>query len=176
MTRRYSSRDVLSAAQRRRIPSNRFALPRTRKLPLNDASHVRNAATRLEQMRNRGSVTASEYRSAHRRIRAAERRLGITPTSSRDYGTRYRAATHVYATPEVKRTASYKRAERLEQQLAPSLWNTPGLSRSNLERVADAWERAGFLGWADNYRASVRGRPERDARRRLAGRAYRGGR
>lgn len=66
-----------------------------------------------------------------------------------------RGGSHTYATPEVKRTASYKRAERLEEQIAPRRWSTPGLSRSQYERLADAWERAGFLGWADNYRAHV---------------------
>lgn len=66
-----------------------------------------------------------------------------------------RGGSHTYASPEVKRTASYKRAERLEEQLAPQRWRTPGLTRSEYERLADAWERAGFLGWADNYRAHV---------------------
>lgn len=66
-----------------------------------------------------------------------------------------RGGSHTYATPEVKRTASYKRAERLEEQLAPQRWHTKGLTRSQYEKLADAWERAGFLGWADNYRAHV---------------------
>lgn len=75
-----------------------------------------------------------------------------------------RGGSHTYASPEVKRTASYKRAERLEEQLAPQRWRTPGLTRSEYERLADAWERAGFLGWADNYRAHVeRHRIGRDA-------------
>lgn len=78
-----------------------------------------------------------------------------------------RGASHTYASPEVKRTASYKRAERLEDQLAPQRWNTRGLTRSQYERLADAWERAGFFGWADNYRAHVeRHRIGRDRRRR----------
>ena len=63
--------------------------------------------------------------------------------------------SHTYASPEVKRTASYKRAERLEEQYAPQRWRTPGLSRATYEKLADAWERAGFFGWADNYRAHV---------------------
>lgn len=75
-----------------------------------------------------------------------------------------RGGSHTHASPEVKRTASYKRAERLEEQLAPQRWRTPGLTRSEYERLADAWERAGFLGWADNYRAHVeRHRIGRDA-------------
>jgi len=67
-----------------------------------------------------------------------------------------RAPSYTYATPEIKRTASFKRALRLEELLAPKGWTTPGLSPRNLERVADAWDRAGFLGWADNYRAHAR--------------------
>lgn len=68
-------RDSLSAAERRRIPTRLFALPARRSLPIHDAAHVRNAAARLEQMRRRGTVTAREYESAHRRILAAEQRL-----------------------------------------------------------------------------------------------------
>jgi hypothetical protein len=73
----YGRRDPgkLTAAERRKIPRSRYALPKRRALPLGDARHVRNAASRLEQMRKRGTVTLSEYRSARRRIEEARKRL-----------------------------------------------------------------------------------------------------
>lgn len=70
----------LTAAERARIPSRRFALPERRSLPLTDPAHVRNAAARLEQMRRRGTVTSAEYRRAHQRILKAEAHFGIQPS------------------------------------------------------------------------------------------------
>lgn len=109
-------------------------------------------------------------RRTPRRRRDATDRFTASERSGRARmltGVSRRGGSHTYASPEVKRTASYKRAERLEDQLAPQRWNTPGLSRSDYERLADAWERAGFFGWADNYRAHVeRHRIGRDRRRR----------
>ncbi len=67
----------LTAAQRRRIPARLYALPARRALPIEDRTHVRNAASRLEQMHRRGTVTESEYRSARAKIASRERQLGI---------------------------------------------------------------------------------------------------
>lgn len=107
----------------------------------------------LAAMREQEELSPRVDRDRARRDRfeAAERsgRAGLFTQVARRGGSR------TYAEPEVKRTASYKRAERLEDEIAPKRWNTPGLSRSQYERLADAWERAGFFGWADNYRAHV---------------------
>lgn len=74
--------------------------------------------------------------------------------------------SRVYATPEIKSERAFKRAEYLERTVAPRGWSTPGLTLGDLEVLADAWEEAGFLGWADNYRAEARSRrsPQRDPR------------
>ena len=70
--------------------------------------------------------------------------------------------SRVYATPEIKREPAYRRAERLEREIAPRKWATPGLTPDDLEVLADAWEEAGFLGEADNYRAAARRLCSRD--------------
>lgn len=75
-------RDKLRSVDRRAFPSRKFALPRRRVLPLVDASHVRVAASSLESMRRRGTVTAAEYREASTRIREAKRRFGIGASSA----------------------------------------------------------------------------------------------
>lgn len=69
------SRSVgLSARQKNRMSSGTFAFPKLRKEPLNDASHVRNAIARFDQVEG---VTESEREAAWRRIRAAARRYGV---------------------------------------------------------------------------------------------------
>lgn len=72
--------------------------------------------------------------------------------------------SRIYATPEIKKERAYQRAERLERELAPGGWSDPTLTIADLEVLADAWEEADFLGWADNYRAEAARRrgPARD--------------
>lgn len=57
-----------------------FAFPRVRKEPLNDASHVRNAIARFDQVRD---VSDAERAEAFRRIRRAARKYGVDMTESR---------------------------------------------------------------------------------------------
>lgn len=64
----------LTGKSRENIPTEKFAIPELRKLPLNDAAHVRNAAARVDQVQGASSEQISK---AHKRIAAAESRLGI---------------------------------------------------------------------------------------------------
>ena len=64
----------LSTKQKDRMPAQRFAFPRERKEPLNDARHVRNAIARFDQVEG---VSDSEREAAWRRIRAAARKYGV---------------------------------------------------------------------------------------------------
>lgn len=64
----------LKTKQRERLPRERFAFPKERKEPLNDASHVRNAVARFDQVEG---VSNAERDAAWRRIRAAARRFGV---------------------------------------------------------------------------------------------------
>lgn len=80
--RRYKSqgraRDPrVSAAKRRSLRPSQFALPERRALPIHDAKHAANAASRLSQMHTRGTITEREYRKALSRVRAAEQRFGV---------------------------------------------------------------------------------------------------
>lgn len=74
-----SSRDPLSTRKRKSLRASQFALPSARKFPIHDAAHARNAATRLEQARRRGTISRSAYVKARARIRRAEKRFGIRP-------------------------------------------------------------------------------------------------
>jgi uncharacterized protein DUF6582 len=64
----------LSTRQENRMPAQRFAFPKERKEPLNDAEHVRNAIARFDQVEG---VSEAERDAAWRRIRAAARKYGV---------------------------------------------------------------------------------------------------
>ena len=70
----------LDAADRKSIPDSQYALPSKHKEPLNDASHVRNAIARFDQVRD---VTDAERDEAFRRIKAAAKRFGVEVSESR---------------------------------------------------------------------------------------------
>jgi acyl-CoA reductase-like NAD-dependent aldehyde dehydrogenase len=73
------SRD-LDAADRNAMTDGQYAFPRERKEPLNDASHVRNAIARFDQVRD---VTDEERAEAFRRIKRAADRFGIEMSETR---------------------------------------------------------------------------------------------
>jgi hypothetical protein len=64
----------LTTAVRGRISVTKFAFPKQRKEPLENASHVRNAAARFDQVKG---VTEMERRSAWKRIQSAAKRYGV---------------------------------------------------------------------------------------------------
>ena len=64
----------LSTRQKNRMSSEKFAFPKKRKEPINDARHVRNAVARFDQVEG---VTNAERDNAWRRIRAAARKYGV---------------------------------------------------------------------------------------------------
>ena len=70
----------LDADQRNAMPDSTFAFPRVRKEPLNDASHVRNAIARFDQVRD---VSDEERAEAFRRIKRAAKKFGVEMTESR---------------------------------------------------------------------------------------------
>ena len=80
---RMSARRVLSKEKimakltkpaRDRISATKFAFPKQRKEPLENASHVRNAVARFKQVKG---VTDAERRAAWKRIRSAAKRYGV---------------------------------------------------------------------------------------------------
>jgi hypothetical protein len=74
MSTRKTKSNTLSESQRDRMPAERFAFPKQRKEPLNDAGHVRNAVARFDQVEG---VTDAERDAAWKRIRSAARKFGV---------------------------------------------------------------------------------------------------
>jgi hypothetical protein len=70
----------LDAADRNAMSDRMYAFPRVRKEPLNDASHVRNAIARFDQVQD---VTDEERREAFGRIRRAADKFGVEMTAER---------------------------------------------------------------------------------------------
>ena len=64
----------LSEKKRDKMSTEKFAFPKERKEPLNDASHVRNAVARFDQVEG---VSDKERDAAWRRIRAAARKYHV---------------------------------------------------------------------------------------------------
>jgi len=65
---------TMSEAKRESLSSETYAFPKQRKEPLNDASHVRNAIARFDQVKD---VSDSEREEAFHRIRAAAKKFGV---------------------------------------------------------------------------------------------------
>ena len=70
----------LDAAERNELPDSAYAFPRLRKEPLNDASHVRNAIARFDQVKD---ASDAERREAFDRIRKAARKFDVEMTAER---------------------------------------------------------------------------------------------
>ncbi len=71
--------ETISTRTRNRTPAQRFAFPKERKEPLNDAGHVRNAIARFDQVEG---VSDAERDAAWRRIKAAAKRFGVEVEAS----------------------------------------------------------------------------------------------
>ena len=67
----------LDAEDRNSLPESAFAFPRERKEPLTDASHVRNAIARFDQVKD---ATDQERDEAFHRIQRAAREFGVEMT------------------------------------------------------------------------------------------------
>ena len=64
----------LNAADANSLPESAFAFPRTRKEPMTDASHVRNAIARFDQVKD---VSDTEREQAFVNIKKAANHFGI---------------------------------------------------------------------------------------------------
>ena len=75
----------LSEAQRDKLDSDDYAFPKERKEPLNNASHVRNAVSRFNQVEG---VSDSERDAAWKRIEKAAKKYDVelSEKSWRDIG------------------------------------------------------------------------------------------
>jgi hypothetical protein len=75
------SSHTLSTDDRKEMSDSTFAFPNERKEPLEDASHVRNAIARFDQVKG---VSAAEKKAALGRIKTAAKKFGVkmTPASA----------------------------------------------------------------------------------------------
>jgi len=97
---------ALNADKRNAIPTKQFAFPKERKEPLENASHVRNAISRFNQVEG---VTDAERDAAWKRIAAAAKKFGVEvkEKSWREVGAAPKAARK--ATPAKKAAAKSSR-------------------------------------------------------------------
>ena len=64
----------LDTEERNDLSTGNFAFPKQRKEPLEDASHVRNAIARFDQVKD---VSDEERNEAWKRIKAAAKKYGV---------------------------------------------------------------------------------------------------
>jgi hypothetical protein len=83
----HDSKNALSTDERKHMNDTTYAFPKQRKEPLNDASHVRNAIARFDQVKD---VTDAEREEAFHNIKAAAKKHGVemTETSWKQLGKR----------------------------------------------------------------------------------------
>jgi hypothetical protein len=136
--------------ERKLIPKRMYALPerapRRGALPLADPrrptaydpAHVRNAASRLAQMRKRGSVTSEEYRRAERAIIRAACACGVERTCRRHLAT----VTHLQT-----RATHETRAAAYSRRYAPGVRR--GRKFANRSKVPRGAQKTR---WGSNYR------------------------
>lgn len=72
------SKGTLSTDKRNSLDEGKFAFPKERKEPLNNAAHVRNAIARFDQVKN---VSEAEKAAAFKRIKAAAKNFGVDMTA-----------------------------------------------------------------------------------------------
>ena len=68
----------MTTAQKNKVADQKFAFPDERKEPLTDASHVRNAISRFDQVEG---VSDAERDRAWRRIKTAAKKFGVEVTA-----------------------------------------------------------------------------------------------
>lgn len=83
----------LSTEDRKELPSSVYAFPKQRKEPMTDASHVRNAMARFDQVKE---VSDEERDQAFANIRSAAKHFGVEmkETHWRELGKRPHTSSH----------------------------------------------------------------------------------
>lgn len=64
----------ISTKKQNDLPAEKFAFPKERKEPLTDASHVRNASARFNQVEG---VSSAEKAQAKKKIQSAAKKYGV---------------------------------------------------------------------------------------------------
>jgi hypothetical protein len=75
----HDTQNALSTDERNHMSDSTYAFPKQRKEPLNDASHVRNAIARFDQVKD---VSDKEREEAFHNIKAAAKKHGVEVTEA----------------------------------------------------------------------------------------------
>ncbi len=75
----HDSEHTLSTEDRKEMGNSTFAFPAQKKEPLNDASHVRNAIARFDQVKG---VSDKEREEAFHHIKTAAKKFGVEMTET----------------------------------------------------------------------------------------------
>ena len=78
-SRSHDTANELSTEDRKHMSDATYAFPKQRKEPLNDASHVRNAIARFDQVKD---VSDEEREEAFHKIKAAAKKHGVEVTET----------------------------------------------------------------------------------------------
>ncbi len=83
----HDTANALNTEERKHMSDTTYAFPKQRKEPLNDASHVRNAIARFDQVKD---VSDEDRDEAFRNIKAAAKKFGVEmkETHWRDLGSK----------------------------------------------------------------------------------------
>lgn len=123
----------LDAAHRNAMSDSTFAFPRLRKEPLNDASHVRNAIARFDQVRD---ATDTEREEAFRRIKRAAKRFGVDMSETRwqELG---KPSKTMKSSDKPRRTPEKSRDELYAEAKRRNVRGRSRMSKAQLQRALD---------------------------------------
>jgi hypothetical protein len=117
----------LDAADRNEMPDSEYAFPRLRKEPLNDASHVRNAIARFDQVQD---ATDDERREAFERIRRAAGRFDVELSA-----TNWRELGKPSSPDQPRRTGQSTKDDLYEEAKRRNIKGRSGMTKAQLERA-----------------------------------------
>ncbi len=78
-TSSHDTPNALDTEERNAMSDSTYAFPKQRKEPLNDASHVRNAIARFDQVKD---VSDQDRDEAFKRIQSAAKKFGVEMTET----------------------------------------------------------------------------------------------
>ena len=113
------------AARRRKLPAKDFGLSKSRKYPMPNASHAKNAKARARQMLNKGYLSLSDYNKIVRKANKVLRKNGVTPTT---FAVKSKRGLRMAANPPSATVENYKRGKGKK--------SVSGSTRSNKQSVS----------------------------------------
>ena len=107
MATKKTSSHTLSTDERNDMSDKTFAFPKERKEPLENASHVRNAIARFDQVKD---VSEAERKAAFKRIKTAAKKFGVEMTAT--------SAGQLGSKPHTPNKAAKKSAKKATKKAA----------------------------------------------------------